>query len=289
LEAEGDRVPPIYRAVVEAGLRAGRLPTALEGLAGFARGFAEMRRAIGLALLYPSVVLLAAYAMFVAFAVRVAPRFFEAFASLRVPGTGLLRGLATLGAWVPVWGLVVPVLLALVWIAWLEAGRSNALRSGGIGGWLRRIPGLGAMLTNSRAAGFAGLLALLLEHRVPFAEAVELAAGASGDAAMIRSARGVAEAARRGDSARDSLGRDRAGPFPPLLRWLIATGERQGNLVPALKHAAESYRRRALHQAEAARVALPTLLLILIGAGATLLYALTLFVPLTTLLNGLVP
>src|SRR3954453_21719550 len=44
LEAEGDKFPRVYRAVVDAGLRAGRLPVALEGLATYARGFIELRQ-----------------------------------------------------------------------------------------------------------------------------------------------------------------------------------------------------------------------------------------------------
>src|SRR3954468_5174792 len=39
LAAEGDRFPKVYRAVVEAGVRSGRLASALEGLAGYARGY----------------------------------------------------------------------------------------------------------------------------------------------------------------------------------------------------------------------------------------------------------
>src|SRR4051794_36328063 len=46
LEAEGERLPRIYRSVVEAGLRAGRLSSALEGLAGFVRAYVDSRRAI---------------------------------------------------------------------------------------------------------------------------------------------------------------------------------------------------------------------------------------------------
>src|SRR5262245_6985582 len=38
LAADRDKFPPIYRAVVEAGVRAGRLPAALESLAAFVRG-----------------------------------------------------------------------------------------------------------------------------------------------------------------------------------------------------------------------------------------------------------
>src|ERR1700722_3718079 len=38
LESEKQVLPPLYRAVVEAGARSGQLPTALEGLARYVRG-----------------------------------------------------------------------------------------------------------------------------------------------------------------------------------------------------------------------------------------------------------
>src|SRR5262245_19309662 len=47
LESERENIPRLYRAVVDAGIKAGRLPVALEGLAGYARSYAESRRMIG--------------------------------------------------------------------------------------------------------------------------------------------------------------------------------------------------------------------------------------------------
>jgi general secretion pathway protein F len=75
--------------------------------------------------------------------------------------------------------------------------------------------------------------------------------------------------------------------FPPLLCWIVAAGQERGALVPALRHAAQSYRRRALYQADLIRVFLPTTLVLLVGASATLLSALTLFVPIADLLSRL--
>ena len=285
LAAEGAGLPHVYRAAVEAGLRAGRLPVALEGLAGFAKVHAELRRALGLALLYPLIVLTAAYGLFVAFVLAIAPRFLATFASFRFPTLAPLSRLARLGDTAIYWGPVVPILLILVGVSWVRSGGAGGI---GTGRWslLRWIPWFGGMLANSRAASFAGLLALLVEHRVPLHEAVELASGASGDPAMEREGRVIAEGLRRGEALGDRL--RGGGAFPPLLRWLMITGERQGALAPALRHAAETYRRRALTRAEAVRVGLPTVLLFAIGATATLAYGLTLFLPFTTLLNDLV-
>ena len=291
LEAEGAGLPPAYRAAVEAGLRAGRLPVALEGLASFARNYAELRRAVGLALMYPLTVLALAYGLFVAFAAGIAPRFLRAFESFRVArGLRPLAGLARLGETAAYWGPVLPAVLLLgLGVAWARSGGAAGLGRGRGRGLMRWVPWMGGMVGSTRASGFAGLLALLVEHRVPLPEGIELAAAASGDPAMGREGRALAEALRRGDALADGLRGAGAGPgsFPPLLRWLMVTGERQGRLADALRHAAETYRRIALARADAIRTVLPTVLMLAIGATATLVYALTLFVPFTTLLNDL--
>jgi len=87
LDAEGERIPKLYRAVVATGVRAGRLPVALEAVANYARSYAESRRAIGLALWYPLIVLTLAVVLFALVVARVLPRFLALFESLRLPVT----------------------------------------------------------------------------------------------------------------------------------------------------------------------------------------------------------
>src|SRR4051794_25817358 len=109
LEAEGERLPRVYRAVVEAGLKTGRLSVALEGLTRSARGIAELRRAVGLALIYPLLVLVVAYTLFVSFVVVIAPRFVAAYQAFRLPGRGPALGMARLGEMAPYWAPIGPV------------------------------------------------------------------------------------------------------------------------------------------------------------------------------------
>jgi hypothetical protein len=71
LEAEGSRFPRIYRAVVDAGLHAGRLPAALEGLTAYVQSYLDARQTIGTALSYPLMVFVLAYGVFVWVAMRV--------------------------------------------------------------------------------------------------------------------------------------------------------------------------------------------------------------------------
>jgi type II secretory pathway component PulF len=285
LDAEGRSIPPFYRSVVEAGLRSGKLSKALEGLAVYARNFAETRRAIGLALLYPLLVVMLAYGLFVAFILMVAPRFSAAFASFRF---GPMRSLAFfdwLGANLVYWVAIVPVGLILLAGWWLRSGRAITLRPGRLGGILRFVPGLGSVLSLAQAADFAELLALMVEHGVPLDEGIRLAAGATGSSTLQASAGQVAEGLRRGDPLSD-LAKPRRG-LPPMLAWVLATSEVQGSLAAALRHAGDTYRDRASRKSETLRAMLPTLLLCVVGALAAILYTVAVFQPLTTLLHDL--
>ena len=82
------------------------------------------------------------------------------------------------------------------------------------------------------------------------------------------------------------MARSPTGSFRPLLRWALAAGQEQGSLVESLRNLAPMYRKRGAFQAEKLQLFLPTVLMIAIGASATLLYALTLFLPLAGMLTG---
>jgi general secretion pathway protein F len=282
LEAEGDRVPPIYRAVVRAGVRSGRLASALEGLTAYARSFVEMRRVVGLALLYPLLVLTFAYVLLLGFLWFVLPPFLSTFDVLRLPSRRVLFLLSELARTVPYWAPIPPIVLALLAITWLVSGRARSFPA--MGRMLRWVPGARTLMRQVAAADFADLLAVLVEHEVPLPEAVELAANATGDPALRQIGPTVADALRRGEPP--TSGTRAAGGFPPLLRWVLAWGTRQGMLAPALRNAAEMYRRRARLRADLMRTLLPTAAMVIVGATAALLYTLTLFVPFSALLRS---
>ena len=96
-----------------------------------------------------------------------------------------------------------------------------------------------SILANYETANFSELLALLLEHHVPYPEALVLAAESTGDARLVRGARPLAEAISRGQApcrrrSRRSTGRT----FLPMLRWVLATGQEQGSLSGGLHNLA---------------------------------------------------
>jgi type II secretory pathway component PulF len=289
VEVLGDQsagFPPVYRAVVEAGLRTGRLPAALETLASSIRRVAETRRSIVAACVYPLLLLIAACGFFAFFSVVVAPSLLKSFAALGVPGRSVFALFSALGTWAWLWGVFIPlVLVTLAGLWWRQTNRTTLFNGGRCDYLLGCFPWVGETLRCSRAATFAELLALLLENEVPLGEAFRLAASACGDRQLMeasddftRSLGGGAVPAQA-DGVRDRL--------PPLLRWLMASGRSQATLLPALRHAAHTYHRRAQRRAEVARTLLPVLLLLVAGGSATLAYALALFIPYTSMLRAL--
>ncbi len=286
LQAEKRAIPPLYRAVVEAGARSGRLAGALEGLARYVRGYSEARAAIGVALWYPILVLSLAYALFLGLVIEVIPRFIGAFESLGLEVIQPLRWLEKAGELAPYWWPVGPVLLLLLALAWWRSGVAATFQTSS---WsvLRLFPWMRPMLADYEAAGYADLLALLLEHQVAYPQAVELAAEATGNPAMIDGAGRLAAAVRRGEAPDQAVRDLPASAFRPLLRWTLAASPEQGSLVESLRNLAPMYRKRGAFQAEKLQLFLPTVLMLVIGGSATLFYALTLFVPLSSMLKGL--
>lgn len=286
LDAEGAAIPPLYRAVVEAGSRSGDLPAALAGVSRYLRGFAEARESVGLALWYPLIVATVAYALFVGLVVAFAPRLTSAFASLGLPTTRAMRLMERLGETAWLWWPIWPLALVALGVAWVRSGRA-ARFDGRSWNLLAFFPWMRSLVRDHRSAGFAELLALLLENSVAYPKAVMLAAEATGDSALVAEARVVASELERGRSAEQAMAGGAFRAFSPMLRWVLAHGSKEGSVVQALRNLVPMYRSRASMSAVKLRVLLPSLIVATVGASATLLYAAALFLPLSGLLNEL--
>lgn len=265
--------PPIYRAVVQAGLKSGRLASALEAVATSVRRLAQARRMIAAGLVYPLLVFLVAWGLFVFYTAKLAGDFLRVVDDFQLTGRAFFEVLDGWGQSAAYWGPTVPLavlLLAGLW--WLFSGRASLADPSAAGNLLGWLPGMRRMLRNYQVATFADLLAMLVEHSVPLPEAVVLAADATGGHRLKEASRQIAEAIERGEP----LGPQTAGMsrFPPLLVWLMSRGQAQDAMFPALRQAAEMYHQRACYQAEAARVFVPVILTMVIGGSVTLLYAL---------------
>ena len=284
LADEADELPLSYRAVVQAGARAGRLPAALEAVAASVRRLAETYLAVTVAAAYPMFVVVLAWFGLVLFVVGIAPRLDATVFSLGFTN----HRFYSLPTWISdsvwIWGPLVPAVVVLAALGWRFTYRKAAMSRGH---WTARLleatPWLGDMLRCSRTAAFLEILALLIDNHEPFPEALILAAEASGDPSLLQSARQLASMIENGQMHPEEV----PGTFPPLLRWLLTAAGRDGALLPALQHSAATYHRRARRQADLLRIFLPVFLTVVVAGGVTVLYALSFFAPYTAMLQAL--
>lgn len=276
LDDSGDGLPRVYRAVVAAGIRSGKLPSALEGISTAARRAAELRRVMIVSLVYPIVVLMVASFLFLFTALKTAPVVRGVYEMLGVERPWWYEWMfraTQLGPEVIVGFWFVTVLVGGVWL--YRSSRASTISHLSA----RGLPTVSRVLHVGRMATFADLLAMMVEQQVPLDEAVVLAAEASGDRMLVKSSGIIAGRIRGGE---------RAGPlpegFPPLLGWLLNSGTQRDLLAKSLRKTADSYRRRALNMGSWLTVYLPIILSAGVGGTIAMLYVLIVMAPFYNLL-----
>lgn len=283
VDAEQGYFPPVYRAMVQAGMRAGKLTIVLEALTTSARRLSELRRSMLLALLYPTMVVLIAYVLFIFMLTKVLPAFVF---NMNINAPRLVNFFAMLIQTLHIWGPAIPLAVALAAFIWTRrVSRARFLEAHRLPPVLAWLPGARAMINDARIATTSEVLALLLEHQVPLPEALVLAAETSGAPESIAAARRVAAKLEQGANL-NGVAAGLEG-FPPLMRWLLSVGQNEQMLLALLRHSADVYRGRAIRRSLWLRFVLPSIFTIALGGTATLLYALSLFIPFTTLLEQL--
>lgn len=291
--ADAPEIPQLWRSVVLAGLRSGRLAAALQGLAQTVRQAVDVRRAMVVALIYPLIVVTLAFG-FLGFACeKFIPALVGTFDDLVARPDPVFAALDRLSRAWPFWLPAVVAVVGLALQAFRYQSRQAWLPSGGAAGgagassptgrrrWWR-WPSVRQAMQDGRLAMFAELLKLLHDQQVPLPEALVLAADATGDSGLGQIARQLAQRLEGGEVL--TRRNDLPAGFPPLIGWSLLPGAGPTGMGRALTAAAVMYRHRARRAADWALQRLPVLLTATIGGSAVLLYALTTFWPLTRFL-----
>lgn len=279
-------LPPVYAATVRAGVRGGRLAAALEQLAGTARRIAQMRRTVGLAVMYPLLVVTVACFIFALVGPLWAQGLAKAHEVQRVPMSGLSTitlniadSLAPFAYWLP----AVMLLLILLWV-W-ATGLARSAQPATSARLFRWLPGLGRMLRYSSAATFCEVLGLLVDHQVPLDEALPLAAATSGDDRLLAASETLADQIRGGQTASSSDPKLRR--IPALVRWMLSGSGETGRSALAIRAAADDYHQRTLHLVEWMQIVVPILLVLVMGGAVVALFTFTVFGPWTEFVNNI--
>jgi general secretion pathway protein F len=258
--------PPLYRALVEAGMVSCDLPQVLEEIARHAARRAELAARLKRALAYPVV---------------------AAFFVLVVGGAVLFSAAPTLFGLSAEMGLPSPLPYAAGALGILGALFVTALAFG----WIRRVDGrgfrlpvIGRIRLNAARSSLASTLSLLLRRSVPLPTALALASEACDDRRVASRLRLASEGALAGAKLSEVL-RD-AGTFEPTLLWLVEAAEGTRDLPRALDDVSQVCARRFERGVDRLSVLVTPLAELVIG-GAVFLFAYSFLAPLFEWAEGI--
>jgi len=288
LEDLGGRVPEHLRGLAAAGVATGRLGDVLSQFIRVQNRVHELRRGVWRSLAYPAVLLgllLGVFVLVKAFVVEpladILATFGDVYGTFSSAKDGQEFPLATklLVAMPGLDALGGVTLGACVMVIWLCLRCSTPRVRHRLAA---NLPLVGPIWRNGSWAGFAGLLAVLLEERVPLPRALALTGQGLYD-------RDLGDACER-MSALTAAGRPLSdcfqggGPLPAPLAPLVEWGTRHGTLPDVLRSAAEMFMARSEAQSQFVRAVLPPLMFLVILAGIGFL-VIAMYLPMVTVIH----
>ncbi len=267
--------PPFYRILIRAGEESGRLGTVMQRLAGYLEARGELATQVGLAFIYPAVVLGVSLLVVAGMMTWVVPQMVQVFASAKQTLPLLTRLLlATSGIFASWggWGLLV---LGLGGIGFTQALHVSSFRFR-VHAWRLRLPLLGRFDHAANTARFASTLSILVGAGVPLLNAMGAAVGVMSSLPMQRSLEDVARQVREGVPLSRAL--KAVGGFPPVLVHLVSSGEATGRLEQMLDRAANEQAKELGRRVETFTALLGPAVVLLMGA-VVLLIVLAILLP----------
>ena len=256
--------PPLFLGMVRAGEVGGRLAPTLERLAGLLERQRAMASGIRSAMVYPSILLVAAIGSIALLLTSVLPQFVPLFQQNGASLPASTQFLVDAGAFVSAWGLQGLLALLAAFLVLRAALRRPGPRLVA-DRLLLRLPVLGGLLRDILAARFGRALGTLLVNGVPLIGAMEVARGTLGNAEAEAVVDRAALTARGGEDLSATLAS--SGVFPPRLTTLLRLGHETAQLGPMALRAAE------IHE-EAARLGMERLVALLVPAITVVMGAL---------------
>lgn len=269
----------MYRSTVAAGEQSGHLDKVLENLADYQERQFESRRSVEMALLYPVVLTLLAFAIVGGLMVYVVPEMvgvIENTGQALPTSTRILIALSEFAQ--RYWWLVLLVLVALVFaVRWLLQQPNIRLS------WDRQklgMPFISRITRSSSAARYANTLSILTSSGVPLVEAMNIAAEVVSNKWLQRRLGDATQRVSEGSSLRAGL--EGVGYFPPMLLHMVASGEASGELDTMLDKVAR-YQQAEVERIVTTLVRLFEPMMLVVMGGAVMFIVMAVLLPILSM------
>lgn len=271
----------MYRAMVKAGEHSGFLGVVLERLADYTEARQYTQQKLKMAMVYPVIVVLVAFAVVGGLMVYVVPDLIRIFQNSQAELPTLTKILIACSDYLREWGaLTLLATAALAVAARLALRKPNVLRA-----WHAlqlKMPLVGELVRNAESARFASTLNILIASSVPLLEAMRIAAEVLHNRILRESVEAAAVQVQEGMSLHKAL--EKTDQFPPMMVHMIASGELSGELEAMLGRAALNQERELEMTANAMMSILEPVMIVVMGV-VVLLIVLAILMPIFSLNN----
>jgi general secretion pathway protein F len=232
--------PELYRTLVEAGESSGQLGPVLLRLADYTEDRQALRQKVGLAFIYPAIVVTFALAALSFLLTYVVPQVVQVFRQTNQALPWLTVAVISVSDFLRHYGIYLAIAVGVSAWAIHRALKAEPVREK----WhhvLLRLPVVGRLTRGLNTARLASTLAILVGSRVPLLSALKAGVGVVGNLPMKRALEETQRMVREGAPLSRALASQKM--FPPMMVHLISSGEASGRLDQMLERAATSQTR----------------------------------------------
>ncbi|MDX1353424.1 MAG: type II secretion system F family protein [Thiomicrorhabdus sp.] len=253
----------LYCSLIESGEQAGALETMLDRVAIYKEKSEAVKKKVKAAMKYPITVLAIAAIVTVILLVKVVPTFAAMFTSfgadLPVPTQVVMNMSESLQSNGILWGIILLAVGASFQQAYqrVEKFRHSIQRLS------VKLPIFGPILYQSAMARFARTLSTTFAAGVPLVQALESAAGASGNIVYAEAILSVKNDVESGGELAGSM--RTTNVFPPMLLQMVSIGEQSGALDDMLGKAAIIYEEEVDNQVDGLTSMMEPLIMAILG------------------------
>ncbi|ENB9201137.1 type II secretion system inner membrane protein GspF [Serratia marcescens] len=225
----------LYCAMVAAGEISGHLAPVLERLADYVEQRQQMKNKIVQALVYPMVLTTVAIGVVAILLTAVVPKVIEQFVHMKQTLPLSTRMLLGASDGLRRWGALA-LISVLTGLGAFRYRLRDPARRVRWHAFILRLPVVGKLSLAVNTARYAKTLSILNASAVPLLEAMRISAGVLGNDAARERLLAAMERVREGEGLSPSL--EGTALFSPMMRHMIMSGERSGELDMMLERAA---------------------------------------------------
>lgn len=273
----------LYVNVVKAGEAGGALDIILQRLADFREKTERLVRKIISAMIYPTVVMVAAAGILIGLMIFIIPNFAKIFEELSLELPLPTKMLITFSMILKTQWMFIPAVPFGTFILYKILGKIKKIRIV-IDKTKFKLPIFGAIINKSTVSRFSRTLATLTSSGVPILDALTNVKDATGNAAMAQAIQNIHDSIRGGESITKPL---RAAEIcDAMVVNMVEVGEETGELDKMLTKVADNYDDEVDRAVEAMVSLIEPMMIVFLG-GAVGFIVIAMFVPLIKLMQGI--